>query len=120
MGLMVLHPRLAEAGGGQGRGGLSGVDSRRERLTAKRHDCGGPREWKMRWHVRSSHWHPCSSAGLACIGPNSCTKLQIDVQMFRIAALQQSFALQNPTDDLPLHFAMHLQNPMFLGRWSTM
>jgi hypothetical protein len=63
---------------------------------------------------------PVLLQGLACIGPNSCTKLQIDVQMFRIAALQQSFALQNPPDDLLLHFAMHLQNPMFLGRWSTM
>jgi hypothetical protein len=31
---------------------------------------------------------------LACIGLNSCTKLQINVQMFRIVALQQSTALQ--------------------------
>jgi hypothetical protein len=120
MGLMALHPSLAEAGGGQGGGGLSGVDGRRERLTAERHDGGGPREWNMRWHVRSSHWHPRSIAGLACIGPNSCTKIQIDVQMFRIVALQQSFAMQNQRGQLPPHLSSRRQKPMFRGRWSTM
>jgi hypothetical protein len=44
---------------------------------------------------------------LACIGINSCTKLQIDVQMFRIVAVQQSIALQKHRPQLGYTPARH-------------